>query len=93
MAESASQLQHSQTLARKQTSVNHSNVEASRKMDTYMDPEFWYHKGVVLNKKNTNKTMSLAKKSSSATDNDNKKDAGKSEGNDENAISALKCYM
>lgn len=20
-----------------------------RKVDTYMDPEFWYHKGVVLN--------------------------------------------
>ena len=22
---------------------------ATKKLDTYMDPEFWYHKGVVLN--------------------------------------------
>ena len=42
-------------------------------MDTYMDPEFWYHKGVVLNKKNSNKA-----------DTDGKKD-----GNDQNARSAL----
>ena len=21
----------------------------TKKLDTYMDPEFWYHKGVVLN--------------------------------------------
>ena len=41
------------TLSKSQMKNTHSTYRKSqsapKKLDTYMDPEFWYHKGVVLN--------------------------------------------
>ena len=40
--------------------------QGSKKVDTYMDPEFWYHKGVVLNKKDQGKKGHVTPNSASA---------------------------
>jgi len=32
--------------------MSRKSATQAKKVDTYMDPEFWYHKGVVLNQNN-----------------------------------------